>query len=706
MVKRVAGAPLTEAEHKQREDAARARWGAAEIGASVAGAAAGVSGAQAVVRHRIAAGAMAHVAASAIAPGAEIKRHTAKDARIQLNGLRATAQVNRKWPVPALRAALFQDKRNAVQRLREGERDLAPILEHERLVRESLAGEPPADEDETRGIRQHIRERNRNAPPESIADLSRPVAEIKAVESKLRELAGARPAGSKPRAGRQYRLTEHTRRVAVGRELRDKYAARLVEAQGAADEAGEQFTPPRHWFRTTYKDVAVKPKAEISRTEAHRVRVEGTPDANGITGIRRQLTARIQSHISAHRAAEEAVHEARMASLRPPIDAVLRWAPSRKFKLASLVAGAFGGAVAGYGAAAGAHQLAKADDAEDAADGEDSLPMVSSKAEPTLAQALARIFGQWKDDATDKLLTPREGTLYSTMLTDLDRATRPLDGILRAGANAPVEAMLPTDDGGARTILVTIGNRDPGMEDWIRNYRQDRIVGLAQTQRDAIRDTLLRAAQNGDSPDEMARQIRQTIGLTANQAQAVLNYRQQLLDLDPAALKRGLRDKRYDRVIDSAVNNAGTLSPAVVDRAVDAYHRKMLASRAMTIARTEGVGAANNSHVESVRRWLNANPDYTVIKGWSAKLDKKTRPDHHAMHGQSVVGIDTPFVCDSGETIRYPHDPNAAAKEVINCRCFPTLRIVSRKLAAQMGMGAVRPFSAELKPTKGIWNAG
>src|SRR5271167_421843 len=121
MEKRVAGAPLTEAEHKQRKDAARARWGAAGIGASAAGAAAGVSGAQAVIRRRIAAGAMAQVAASAIAPGAEIKHHTAKDARILLNGLRAIAQVNRKWPVPALRAALFQDKRNAVQRLREGE---------------------------------------------------------------------------------------------------------------------------------------------------------------------------------------------------------------------------------------------------------------------------------------------------------------------------------------------------------------------------------------------------------------------------------------------------------------------------------------------------------------------------------------------------------------------------------------------------------
>jgi hypothetical protein len=173
----------------------------------------------------------------------------------------------------------------------------------------------------------------------------------------------------------------------------------------------------------------------------------------------------------------------------------------------------------------------------------------------------------------------------------------------------------------------------------------------------------------------------------------VLNYRRELETNQPGALARELRDKRSDTLVRRTFDEGGLLTHRQIDRLVDAYHRRFLAYRAMTIARTEGVGAANNAHIAVIRDFLAKNPGYTVIKGWNANLDTHTRPDHYALHGQSVVGLDTPFVCKSGAQIRWPHDPEAEAKEVINCRCFPTIRIVSRARAALHGTKAVRPFA-------------
>jgi len=172
----------------------------------------------------------------------------------------------------------------------------------------------------------------------------------------------------------------------------------------------------------------------------------------------------------------------------------------------------------------------------------------------------------------------------------------------------------------------------------------------------------------------------------------VMNYKGERETLNPAAIARKLRDGRFDKTLRRAIDENRPLSADQVQAMTDAYHRKFLAHRAMTIARTEGVGAANNGHIAAVDDLLEKNPGYSVIKTWIATEDERTRADHIGLHGKSVVGLHTPFICDSGDMIRWPHDQGAVARQVVNCRCTLACRLVSRRLAARRGpVGSLQP---------------
>jgi uncharacterized protein with gpF-like domain len=123
------------------------------------------------------------------------------------------------------------------------------------------------------------------------------------------------------------------------------------------------------------------------------------------------------------------------------------------------------------------------------------------------------------------------------------------------------------------------------------------------------------------------------------------------------------------------------LDPVRIDKMVDAYQRRYIAYRAMTIARTETIRAANQGAVASTAAAVEAMPDMTVIKTWVATSDGKTRPHHREMDGKSVLGMSTPFLLPGGVTMLYPHDPNAPASEVANCRCTVAFKLVPKDKA-------------------------
>lgn len=82
-------------------------------------------------------------------------------------------------------------------------------------------------------------------------------------------------------------------------------------------------------------------------------------------------------------------------------------------------------------------------------------------------------------------------------------------------------------------------------------------------------------------------------------------------------------------------------------------------SKALTVARTEVAGAANEARFEVFRE------EGVVKHAWVTAHDEAVRDSHAAQDGQ-VVKVGEEF--DNG--LLYPGDPNGDASETINCRCI------------------------------------
>ena len=481
------------------------------------------------------------------------------------------------------------------------------------------------------------------------------------------------------REGRTYSLSPHKRKITTT----------VVRARAGND--GSKITEKRQRLIDVTPRQGVAHKTRVHQIKVKRRLVDGNPGEKVLSQVRNLLTRQVKEHFGDRQALEMTRHHGRELprarfEFRSRAENLLRWMPRARIRLGGTIAGAVGGGLLALAAAHAVDRinrdsLQKAD-GDDPADASDALSAMADKAEGTVAKNLGRTFSSWKDKPV--------GQLATAIPAGLSTATQPLDAVMRAAGALPVEGV--TEQNG-RAIVFSMEHRSPLPETYVRDFRENRIVELTADQVEAVNAILLRATQEGMSPDAIAAAVKRNIGLTSEQMSHVENYRDELLNNQYGALDRALRDKRFDGTIKKAFDEGSKLSVGQVDKMVDAYHRKYLAYRAMTIARTEGVGFANNGHVAAVRAMLTQNPGFTVIKTWNAKRDQHTRPDHYALHLNQVVGIDTPFRAESGDKIRWPHEPGAPARQVVRCRCTCSMRLVPKSLAAARGVASVRPFA-------------
>lgn len=146
-------------------------------------------------------------------------------------------------------------------------------------------------------------------------------------------------------------------------------------------------------------------------------------------------------------------------------------------------------------------------------------------------------------------------------------------------------------------------------------------------------------------------------GFGQNEAwiQEVLDYLQ-LHILDKAVLPISETTRRY---ILSVVEQ-GTREGMSIDQMVAKIRSpEVLEARARMITRTEVIRGANIGHKVGAQ-----NFPYEVMKGWSAANDHRTRHTHRLVNNQWVEE-DEKF----SNGLLFPGDPEAPAKEVINCRC-------------------------------------
>lgn len=199
------------------------------------------------------------------------------------------------------------------------------------------------------------------------------------------------------------------------------------------------------------------------------------------------------------------------------------------------------------------------------------------------------------------------------------------------------------------------------------------VRDLSDDSRNALRTLMSDGIQRGTNPRTVARELRQYIGLTTPQAQAVVAYRRVLESSPKESLSRMLRDRRVDR----AIRGGRALTKKQIDRMVEHYAQRQLALRAETIARTESLAVVHAGHREMLKQAVESDdlPEELIVREWTISV-ARVRPSHRYMGGQKRPGLDTPFTSGLGNHLLHPGDPRAPAKDRINCRCAVATRLL------------------------------
>ena len=226
-------------------------------------------------------------------------------------------------------------------------------------------------------------------------------------------------------------------------------------------------------------------------------------------------------------------------------------------------------------------------------------------------------------------------------------------------------------------VPVRWNSANPRVEDYARNVVGQHITAITDDMRDAVRDTVADGYAFGRSVDRMALDIvgrmdggtrkGGVVGLNQQQAQWLANMRRLLRDNPKAALRYGLRDKRFD----SLLRRGDPLTATQIDNISRQYANKLLLSRGKMIARTERGAAISAGRMEAWQQAIDKTgiDPSRIVKVWRhSSRTMHPRDSHVDLHGEQVMGIYTPFTVN-GFTCQYPHDPSLPAGEVVNCGC-------------------------------------
>ena len=239
----------------------------------------------------------------------------------------------------------------------------------------------------------------------------------------------------------------------------------------------------------------------------------------------------------------------------------------------------------------------------------------------------------------------------------------------RAGAGAGLEQM-PKKIALAAKLDLT----NPESTRWARERSAELVVDVTARQEAAIRAVITRAFEQGMTVDQVARRVRDSIGLTENQAEYVMNFRHQL-ETGRMLNATAPWDRRLNAVERREARDIYDVGGSVTDvnDIVGRYAERLVNRRALDIARTEIHDASINGQAEIFRQ---ASDSGLIDKGrvkrfWNYTNDGRQRDTHESVSTMNPdgVGLDEPFNTPWGPAMNPGDGP---AEEAINCRCFLT----------------------------------
>ncbi len=213
--------------------------------------------------------------------------------------------------------------------------------------------------------------------------------------------------------------------------------------------------------------------------------------------------------------------------------------------------------------------------------------------------------------------------------------------------------------------LIRYDQTNPRAIERARRNQLELVQGMTEDARQTVRSVVVEGSRTGANPREMARDIRQSIGLTPSQEQAVRNYRRALESGDYAnATGRALHDGRFKP------KPGAELSPEQIDKMTERYRQNYIAYRAETIARTESAKNVHEGLADAYKQAIDRGditPDQLVKEWIPGPRTQHARPTHHAAELlRQRPKMDEAF--DVGG-VRMMFPGQGPVDETANCRC-------------------------------------
>lgn len=223
-----------------------------------------------------------------------------------------------------------------------------------------------------------------------------------------------------------------------------------------------------------------------------------------------------------------------------------------------------------------------------------------------------------------------------------------------------------------KALTASLDVTNPSAVDYLSENLPDLIRQISKDQMAAVQRILLDGVNAGDTGPEIAREIRNVVGLTEAQAQWVANFRDQL-ESGKVGGYTPVDERRLSASDSSQAANefyADEINPDRVDELVDAYSTSLLNKRAMDIAITELHDAMIQGQDDLWGQAVDLgylDPELTR-RYWLATDDDRVRDDHAAVPDMNPdgVGLDEPFQTPWGDATNPGDGP---PDEAIRCRC-------------------------------------
>lgn len=291
--------------------------------------------------------------------------------------------------------------------------------------------------------------------------------------------------------------------------------------------------------------------------------------------------------------------------------------------------------------------------------------------EPRIRRRFIEIMEYLRDQViVERLATLIEQGRTVEALADAERVAAVFAGELRSAYVTAAKSVAQHVQAARSVKVVVFDETNFRAVARMRENTLDAVRQVTDSQRDLMREVLASGVERGMNPRAIARDFRDSIGLTSGQHQIVENYRRQLQQGDRAALSRELRDRRYDRSVEAALRGERKLTTQQVDTMVERYRQRWITYRSEAVARTEALKVVHQG-ADDLWRQLVDNGDLDpgkLIHRWVTAKDERVRSSHRPMNGQER-DFGEAFRSGNGIKLMYPGDPSAPAKEIVHCRC-------------------------------------